>query len=117
MPKALRGKVCLALAEVVLGKPARRLQADPYITLKSLKAEGCNSTWGVGNNTPSSYTMLNGVKVPQGKLKPSNTGSVLRYDEFIIYNVHRYRFRALRILNAGFLACINVIAYISTIYV
>ncbi len=99
IPYGGRGKVCLALAEVVLGKPARRLQSDPYITLKSLKKEGCDSTWGVGNSTPSSYTMLNGAKVPQGKLKSSNSGSVLHYDEFIIYNIHRYRFKYLVILD------------------
>ena len=78
------------MAEVALGRPSLRTQPDYYITKQSLAKEGCDSCWGVGNRTPSSYILHNSVKIPQGKLKETHKDTVLRYNEFIVYNPYEY---------------------------
>lgn len=77
---------CLFLAEFALGNTSNRLHSDYYISKDSLKLTGHDSTWGQGKTTPSGYTILDGVKVPNGKLTKSNTSGSLLYDEFIVYD-------------------------------
>jgi len=96
------GKVCFALAEVALGKESKRKQADYYISKKSLEKEGCESCWGMGNMTPSSYTTVNDVKIPTGKLKNSNVGSVLRYDEKIVYDTDQFMIKYLVVADMSY---------------
>ena len=85
---------CLFLAEFALGKTSNRLKHDYYISKQSLEQEGCHSTWGQGKTTPSGHTMLNKVKVPNGKLTNSNVaGGSLLYDEFIVYDQNQLHLR------------------------
>ncbi len=76
----------LLLCEVALGIQAKKTQADYYISKKSLEKEGCESTWGQGQYSPSSYIEVDGVKIPNGKLSKSGINSVLLYNEMIIYD-------------------------------
>jgi predicted DNA-binding WGR domain protein len=85
--------ICFTLAEVALGKPSERVASDYYITKDSLKKEGCDSTWGRGRMTPSSYTEINGFKIPNGELVPSNINTVLQYDEKMIYDSNQFCMR------------------------
>jgi poly [ADP-ribose] polymerase len=91
--------VCFALAEVVLGKESKRTKSDYYITKESLKKEGCDSTWGLGKMTPESFVMVDGVKIPNGKLVPSNVSTVLQYDEKMMYDSNQFCIRYLAIVN------------------
>lgn len=85
---------CLFLAEFALGKTSNRTQSDYYISKESLKKEGCDSTWGQGKTTPSGYTTLGDIKVPNGKLVNSNVpGGSLLYDEFIVYDQNQLSLR------------------------
>lgn len=80
---------CLLLNEVALGTQAERTQADYDITKESLEAEGCHSTWGKGETTPSSFETIDNVIIPNGKLRKSKGKSDLLYDEFIVYDVNQ----------------------------
>lgn len=93
----LRGttRIALALAEVALGSELEKKTSDYYVSKTSLEKTGHQSCWGKGNMTPSEYSDLDGMKVPTGALISSNCGSVLRYDEKIIYDSDQYRFRYL----------------------
>lgn len=95
VPYGGKGKICLALAEVALGKELKLKSADCYMTGAKLKTKGCNSTWGLGNATPSSYVEYKGVSIPQGQLTDSKQNSVLRYDEKIVYDSDQFRIRYL----------------------
>lgn len=77
---------CLLLCEAALGNQSKRTQADYYITKQSLAKEGCQSTWGMGKSSPGSFTTIDGIKIPNGKLANSSASSVLLYDEFIVYD-------------------------------
>jgi len=77
---------CMILAQVPLGKIAKRVNADYYVTPESLKKEKCDSIQGVGKFTPSSHKVINDIKIPCGKLIESNKPNTLLYDEHIIYN-------------------------------
>jgi predicted DNA-binding WGR domain protein len=80
---------CLLLCETALGNQSKRTKADYYITKQSLEKEGCQSTWGMGNSTPGSHIVVDGIKIPNGKLTNSGAKSVLLYDEFIVYDQHQ----------------------------
>jgi poly [ADP-ribose] polymerase len=84
---------CLLLCEVALGKESKRTKADYYITKETLKKEGCDSTWGMGTSTPKDSTIIDGVKIPNGKLKKSDVNSVLLYDEFITYDSNQFNIK------------------------
>jgi len=84
---------CLLLCEVALGKESKRTKSDYYITKESLKKEGCDSTWGMGTSTPSSSTIVDGIAIPNGKLKKSDVNSVLLYDEFITYDSNQFNIK------------------------
>lgn len=78
---------CLLLCESALGKQLKRTQADPKLSPTKLKIEGCDSTCGVGKNTPSSAIKIDDTTVPNGTLHNSGVSSCLLYDEYIVYNV------------------------------
>ena len=84
---------CLLLCEVALGNESKRITSDYYITKESLKKEGCDSTWGMGISTPEKSTIIDGIKIPNGKLKKSNVNSVLLYDEFITYDSNQFNIK------------------------
>lgn len=86
---------CFALGEVALGKVSKRHQADYYVTKASLNKEGCHSIHGVGKTTPATMTEVDGVKIPNGSLKPSRENSVLLYDEFVIYDSNQFKIKYL----------------------
>jgi len=84
---------CLLLCEVALGNESKRTKADYYITKESLKKEGCDSTWGMGTSTPEKTIIIDGVKIPNGKLHKSDVKSVLLYDEFITYDLNQFNIK------------------------
>ena len=92
-------EACLFLAEVALGNPSKRINADYHITHDKLKATGHNSCWGQGKFTPTSQTKLivdgnREVIVPNGKLGHSTLSNPsLLYDEFIVYKENQLRLR------------------------
>jgi len=88
----------LLLCEVALGKPAKRLQADYYITKQSLEKEGCHSTWGAGKSAPSEMTKLKDIIVPNGKLCDTGLSSSLLYDEFVVYDMNQVSLKYLIIV-------------------
>ena len=93
--KEFEGIACLLLNEVALGTQAERTQADYYITKESLELEGCHSTWGKGETTPSSYEEIDGIRIPNGKLKKTKLHSDLLYDEFMVYDISQIKQRYL----------------------
>lgn len=88
----------LLLCDVALGTPSKRTNADYYITKEKLAKDKCNSTWGLGKNTPSSTTKIDDIIVPYGKLENVNNGSVLLYDEFIVYDTNQISLKYLVIV-------------------
>lgn len=92
-------KICLALAEVALGNESMRTNSDYRISDKTLKKEGKDSCWGQGQMTPQTYELIDGAKIPVGKLVKSNIpGAYLRYDEKIVYDVRQFYLKYLMIL-------------------
>lgn len=92
VPYGGSGTICFALAEVAMGNECEKLNSDYYVSKTKLEKTGHNSTWGIGNMTPSEYEFLgkNKIKVPVGKLVKSNRNSVLRYDEKIVYDSNQF---------------------------
>ena len=87
---------CLALAEVALGKELEMKQSDWYLSKAKLEKVGCDSTWGQGNMAPSGVDVTKeGLCIPNGKLGPTKAGSVLRYDEKIVYDSNQFCIRYL----------------------
>ena len=92
-------KICLALAEVALGDESKRINADFKLSDKTMKKEGKNSCWGLGQMTPQTYELIDGAELPVGKLVKSNIpGAYLRYDEKIVYDVRQFYLKYLMIL-------------------
>jgi poly [ADP-ribose] polymerase len=84
---------CLLLCEVALGVESKRTTSDYYITKESLKKDGYDSTWGIGQMTPQESINTNDIKIPIGKLNNSNIKSVLLYDEFIVYDSNQFNIK------------------------
>lgn len=86
---------CLFLGEFALGNCLKKTQADSGLSGAAVKKAGCHSTWGQGQYTPSSYSMMkDGVLIPSGKLEKSGvTGAALQYDEFIVYDQDQFHLR------------------------
>lgn len=84
---------CLFLAEFALGNQDKRTSHDYYISKDSLKKTGHHSTWGLGESTPKSFTEIDGIQVPNGKLTKGKTKSSLLYDEFIVYDASQLTLR------------------------
>jgi poly [ADP-ribose] polymerase len=94
------GYACLLLCEVALGTQLKKTQADPYLCPEKLKKEKCHSTWGQGQNTPSSSTIVDGVSIPNGKLEKSGVSSCLLYDEYIVYDTNQISLKYLIVVKA-----------------
>lgn len=93
------GYACLLLCESALGTQLKKTQADGYLGPVKLKAEKCHSTWGQGQNTPSSSVKIDDMVVPNGKLKKSDvSSSCLLYDEYIVYNTNQISLKYLVIV-------------------
>lgn len=88
-------KICLALAEVAVGKQSEQLYSDYRICKDTLNRTGHDSTWGIGQKTPESSVTIDGVKIPNGKLKESGKNASLRYDEKIVYDTDQFVIRYL----------------------
>jgi len=78
---------CLILNEIALGKRSVRNEPDYNITKESLNKIGCDSAHGIGQYTPSKATIINDLKIPNGKLRDIQKDTYLKYNEFVIYNV------------------------------
>lgn len=96
-----KNTICLALAEVALGKEAKRQNADYYASL-TIKKENCDSCWGQGQMAPESHVIIKGVKIPNGKLKKTEINSVLRYDEKIVYDTDQFMIKYLVIAKMSY---------------
>jgi len=86
---------CLFVAEVALGNMLEKKKADPSLTAANLPKQ-YQSTRGIGISSFEEYDELDdGVRIPKGKLKsiPANAGSVLLYDEFIVYHEEQINLR------------------------
>lgn len=94
--------IVLGIGEVELGKPLEQFSANYYLSQEYLDNLGRHSTWGKGQSSPGSITTIDGIQIPNGKLKKS--GSIdpeknpLLYDEFVIYNTNQYRFKYLMVV-------------------
>jgi poly [ADP-ribose] polymerase len=90
----------LAVAEVCLGNIYEQYASNYNISQVYLDNLGKNSTWGRGQSTPESETKINGVSIPNGKLKKNDDGKQysLLYDEFIIYNTNQYKIKYLLVV-------------------
>jgi len=93
---------CLLLGEFALGNCLKKVSADSGLTGDIVNKQGCHSTWGQGQYTPSSYSMMkDGVLVPTGKLEKSNiSGANLLYDEFIVYDQNQFNIKYVVLVKA-----------------
>jgi poly [ADP-ribose] polymerase len=78
---------CFVMAEVGLGKQYQRLDADCGINQMTMKSTKCNSTKGIGKWEPSTHTLVDGIKVPNGPLHVASNNTSLRYNEHIVYDI------------------------------
>lgn len=95
---------CLFLCEAALGKPAKKQYADYYVNKNSLEQEGCHSTWGQGSNGPDMKKTceIDGVKIPNGKLKKTGIHASLQYDEFIVYDQRQLNIKYILLVKANY---------------
>jgi poly [ADP-ribose] polymerase 2/3/4 len=99
------GHALLLLCEAELGDPMQKLVHASYNAGDTAKAGGMHSTWGQGRTGPSQWKdagsvhpSLQGVKIPDVTVKPSDTGvpgAGLYYNEYIAYDVAQIRLRYL----------------------
>lgn len=78
---------CLLLCKVALGK-RKKVSGSCQLDLESLRKEGFDSTWGLGENTYSYMVEYDDFSIPLGELcknKKDNPGLI--YDEYIVYDV------------------------------
>lgn len=78
---------CFIMAEVALGKQLELTDANYSLNQNILEASNYNSTKGVGKWEPSSTTIINDIKVPNGQLYIKNNKTSLLYNEYIVYNI------------------------------
>jgi predicted DNA-binding WGR domain protein len=76
----------MLLCEVALGKPLEKTQSDHYLSDKSMKHYGTNSTFAIGKSTASPGIMIDDLRIPNNKMVKSDKNTVLLYDEYIVYN-------------------------------
>jgi len=85
-------KVCFILAEVAVGN--QKELTDSACSMSRAGLGPHDSAWGRGRNTPSSYTVVDGVSIPNGPLCESKVpGCYLVYDEKIIYHQSQCNFK------------------------
>lgn len=89
----------LAIGEVALGDMYEQYGSNYNISQVTMDGLKKNSTWGKGQHTPESITIVNGIGIPNGKLKKNTNDAQnnysLLYDEFIIYNSNQYKIKYL----------------------
>ena len=82
----------MLLCEVALGKTLDKISSDSYLGPKDMKKYGTNSTWGQGQKTPESNTIVDNIRIPNGKLVDSKIKkSVLQYNEYIVYDTSQIK--------------------------
>ena len=95
------GYACLLLCESALGKQLEKTKSDSYLSPDKLKKMGnFNSTWGMGQNTPSNFVTYENMIIPNGKLKKSNISTCLLYDEYIVYDTNQISLKYLVIVKS-----------------
>lgn len=80
---------CLIMCEVALGKQSIKKDADYYINKASLARVGCHSTKALGKWAPSTGNELENIYIPNGEIKKTEIDTVLRYNEYIVYDVNQ----------------------------
>lgn len=95
---------CFVMAEVALGEQLKKLDADYYLNQNTMIKEKCHSTKGVGKWEPSSSTIIDNVKIPNGPLHVANNTTSLRYNEHIVYDINQILIKYLVIVknNGGY---------------
>jgi poly [ADP-ribose] polymerase len=97
-PAVSSGKVAvLAIGEVALGEMLEQYHGDYTLSMDKLNKMKKQSTWARGASMPESMTVIDGISIPNGKLKknPTDKSYSLLYDEFIIYNANQYKIKYL----------------------
>lgn len=80
---------CYIIGEIALGKQLSKFDSDYTINKKSLTKTGHHSTKGEGRWQPSSETIVDGIKIPNGKLHEKHKNASLRYNEYIVYDTNQ----------------------------
>ncbi len=80
---------CLIVAEIAVGKTYNCRKSDFYANKKTLDQKGCDSTKGLGKWAPSSTTNIKGIAIPNGKCEETKENTVLRYNEYIVYDTNQ----------------------------
>jgi len=92
-------KICMLVARVDTGREYKTLKADPLIKKKDIDKYGYNSIKGIGQMMPFNEKEFNGDIIYSGKIIKSNYNSVLKYDEYIVYDTRQIEFKYLLLLN------------------
>lgn len=80
---------CLIVNEIALGNISTRNNPDYNINKSVLDKTNSHSIQGLGKWEPSSFTMVDGVKIPNGPLTEKNKGTYLKYNEFVVYDINQ----------------------------
>ncbi|ARF09659.1 polyADP-ribose polymerase [Indivirus ILV1] len=80
---------CLIVNEIALGNISTRNNPDYNINKSVLDKTNSHSIQGLGKWEPSSFTMVDGVKIPNGPLIEKNKGTYLKYNEFVVYDINQ----------------------------
>lgn len=89
---------CFAVCEVALGKQLCKMDSEYNLNKNKLSKNGYHSTKGEGRWQPSEFTMIDNIKIPNGKLKEVHKTASLRYNEFIVYDVNQIQIRYLMVI-------------------
>jgi poly [ADP-ribose] polymerase len=92
---------CLLLCDVALGTCNEKLYADHHA--EQLPPD-THSTKGCGKNAPpeSTYSDLDGVKVPLGKGEATMHNGSLLYNEYIVYDIAQVRMKFLFVVRFNY---------------
>ena len=103
MNNDISNKGIIAVGRVALGNQLKLKKSNVYLNKQYLDEYGYDSTWGIGNSTPESHTILDDLIIPNGIIIEKNKQNELLYDEFIIYDDTKYKFEYLILLEHQFI--------------
>ena len=83
---------------MALGKQLEKNNSDYSLNKDVLTKQKCNSTKGVGKWQPTDFTIVDNIKIPNGKLGKVKPNVILNYNEHIIYDVNQQLIRYLLIV-------------------
>ena len=86
---------CLLLSEIALGNVSTRNGPDYDITKAKLAKTNHHSAQGLGQWEPETSTIIDGIKIPNGKLENIRKNTYLKYNEFVVYDINQILIRYL----------------------